>query len=70
MYASLSLCALDKFQQFDYGPDVNLEVYRSTSPPEYDLKKVSCGTIYFISSDSDEIAAKEVSQNLEPLNFS
>jgi len=30
----------DTFQQFDYGPEINMEKYGSGDPPLIDLKKI------------------------------
>ncbi|XP_054258152.1 lipase 1-like isoform X3 [Macrosteles quadrilineatus] len=49
------------FQQFDYGLEENRRRYHTSGlPPEYDLSNVNCSKIYFVTSDSDLIANKQV----------
>uniref|UniRef100_A0A1B6EZE8 Lipase n=1 Tax=Cuerna arida TaxID=1464854 RepID=A0A1B6EZE8_9HEMI len=55
----LQIARAKKFQQYDYGTIENQEYYRSTQPPEYNLKNVTCKAIYFVYSDADLIAAKK-----------
>ena len=49
----------DKFQMFDYGPQINKQYYGSYSPPQYDLKKVKVPVAVFYS-DNDFVAPPEV----------
>lgn len=38
---TLDQTGLSKFQQFDYGPEKNLFMYGASSPPEYNLSRIS-----------------------------
>lgn len=41
-----------KFRQYDYGPNGNLAKYKSSTPPDYNLKKVTApGYLFYASND-------------------
>ncbi|XP_011684498.1 PREDICTED: lipase 3-like [Wasmannia auropunctata] len=49
-----------RFRQYDYGNEKNLRVYNSTTPPDYQLEKITTPIALF-SSDNDWLAnAKDV----------
>ena len=52
-----------KFQQFDHGALKNLAFYGSTTPPEYDLSKVTVPTMLY-SGDNDGFASIKDTQYL------
>ncbi|KAF2885968.1 hypothetical protein ILUMI_20205 [Ignelater luminosus] len=47
-----------KFQMFDYGKEKNLEIYGQTTPPEYDLSKITAPVAMYYGS-KDPACAKE-----------
>lgn len=49
-----------KFQQFDYGIERNLAVYKSANPPKYNLGKV-VAPVYFYVGEEDVIFHRKVS---------
>lgn len=50
------------FKRYDYG-NKNIEVYHQSTPPKYDLGKITHPNIYLISAQGDEFAT------LENVNF-
>jgi len=48
-----------KLTQFDYGPKVNLEVYGSRLPPEYNMSAVTA-PVALLFSDGDAHVSSEV----------
>lgn len=58
LYHFGQLIKSDRFCQYDYGKDQNLEVYKQEAPPDYNLK--SCNTkIAIIYSEADVIVPAE-----------
>ncbi|XP_032523317.2 lipase 3-like [Danaus plexippus] len=58
-----------KFQQFDYGSDLNLRVYGNEAPPEYDLDKIKLPlTLFWAENDllSSEADVKDLYKRLPP----
>ncbi|XP_067005697.2 lipase 1 [Anabrus simplex] len=59
-----------KFQQFDFGPEENQQRYRSSTPPEYNLKMVTApvaihyGQTDKLVSDQDSINLSKVLPNV------
>lgn len=47
-----------RFQQFDYGPEVNFMTYGAPIPPEYPLSKITL-PIALLSADNDWLAGTE-----------
>lgn len=67
---------LGRFRQYDYGDtDKNLRIYNSTTPPDYQLEKITAPIVLF-SSDGDWLSTTKVYlmiKNiffLQKLNFS
>lgn len=52
-----------RFQQFDYGPDVNIVTYGTLTPPEYPLHKITLPIALF-SSENDWLASEIDVSNL------
>ena len=52
--------ASGRFRQYDYGNvDKNLQIYNSTTPPDYQLEKITAPIALF-SSDDDWLATTKV----------
>lgn len=49
----------ERFQRFDYGSEKNLEVYNSTTPPQFNLSKISVPLSFFYG-DNDLLADPKV----------
>jgi len=47
----------DRFQRFDYGPDVNLQRYNSTVPPLFPLDQIKNFPIALFGGTSDELGS-------------
>lgn len=45
-----------KFQYYDYGKNINSQIYNYPTPPEYNLKKIKDIPIFIICGDKDKIA--------------
>lgn len=52
----------NKFQQWDYGPLRNILIYRNSTPPIYDLSKVTVDLV-LIYADGDVLVAEEDVEN-------
>ncbi|XP_051172614.1 lipase 1-like [Leptopilina boulardi] len=50
------------FRQFDYGDCRNREIYNSTMPPEYPLKKATLPVVVFYGENDNMGAVKDVQQ--------
>lgn len=46
------------FRQYDYGPQKNLEIYKSEQPPDYPVENIS-SKVHLWYSDNDDMAAVE-----------
>jgi len=46
-----------KFQQYDYGPDKNTELYGQSSPPLYDMGKIRDVPIALFCGSNDLLAS-------------
>ncbi|KAF7987256.1 hypothetical protein HCN44_003018 [Aphidius gifuensis] len=38
-----------KFREYDYGQKKNMEIYNSTSPPDYDLTAINVPTVFYVA---------------------
>lgn len=54
---------LDYFRKYDYGKVGNIIHYNSTTPPNYDLSKVTAAT-YIYQSKYDIIATPKVTKSI------
>ncbi|CAL8134264.1 unnamed protein product [Orchesella dallaii] len=43
-----------EFKKYDYGPALNMKIYGSTKPPEYNLQKITAPT-YFFYGEQDNL---------------
>lgn len=59
-YISIFNIIIDNFNQYDYGPEMNLNYYKSTTPPLYNLKSNQVPTTLFYG-DNDLISNVKVS---------
>jgi lysosomal acid lipase/cholesteryl ester hydrolase len=50
-----------KFQQYDLGAKENQKVYNQSTPPEYDLAKITA-PVYLFIADNDWLANTQVSR--------
>lgn len=50
---------VNKFRQFDYGPENNMKVYNSSEPPDYDLRKLQVPVTIFWG-ENDALVGLEV----------
>lgn len=48
-----------KFSFYDYGPSVNMERYKSVTPPEYPISEIKA-PIYLVGSTEDTSVTVEV----------
>lgn len=55
----LFIFSTGNFQQFDYGPNVNIEKYNSEVPMKYDLAKVTA-PVHLYYGDGDYLVSREV----------
>lgn len=49
----------NKFQQFDYGGEANLNIYGSKDPPEYDLNLVNTSVALYVGQN-DRLSTVQV----------
>jgi len=60
---------LGRFRQYDYGDtDKNLRIYNSTTPPDYQLEKITAPIVLF-SSDNDWLATTKVYLKIKKIFF-
>lgn len=53
----------DKFRQFDYGAEKNLQIYGTPEPPDYNLGLVSAPVAFFVGKN-DRYGTVEVRKNV------
>uniref|UniRef100_A0A336M115 CSON009489 protein n=1 Tax=Culicoides sonorensis TaxID=179676 RepID=A0A336M115_CULSO len=54
----LQICKNERFHQFDYGSETNLEKYNSSVPPEYNLSAINV-PITLVSAKNDRLVVRE-----------
>ncbi|XP_063697752.1 lipase 3-like [Culicoides brevitarsis] len=58
----------EKFQMFDYGPEINRNIYNgSSTPPEYDLSRVTVPTIVMYGTRDALTTANDIKTLMEKL---
>ncbi|CAH0715862.1 unnamed protein product, partial [Brenthis ino] len=51
LYHFAQVALRHRFARYDFGPDINIRVYNSTIPPNYDLKKVTMPVVLVVGKN-------------------